>query len=78
MLACNIDVAKEVTTNARGTVRTSVVVSRTFEGKVGADHTPWGAVDCAVASCFVGMVSAGGEGSAEVITFRSAGTPAAG
>src|SRR5690349_18726362 len=63
-LACDRDTAVDVTSTADGTLDTTLVVHQVFQGSTGADGTPWGTVDCAAVSCFVGVFDAAFNGGA--------------
>ncbi|MBG0828240.1 macromomycin [Planomonospora sp. ID67723] len=59
-LACNEATAKTVTVGADGSVGSTFVVRKSFQGVTPPASTPVGTVDCTVVTCFV---SAGNESS---------------
>ncbi|MEZ0071431.1 enediyne antibiotic chromoprotein [Planotetraspora sp. GP83] len=52
-LACNGETAKTVTADASGSVSSSFVVRRSFQGTAPESGTPVGPVDCATTACYV-------------------------
>lgn len=67
---CDKTTAKDVVSDARGNVNTTMVVHSSFEAVVTADGAVWGTVDARTTQTQVGLGNSTGEGGGQAVTFK--------
>ncbi|MGW4276541.1 enediyne antibiotic chromoprotein [Streptomyces seoulensis] len=67
---CDATTSKDVVSDAKGNVNTTLAVHSSFQAVVTADRVVWGTVNAKTTATQVGLGSDTGEGGGQVISFK--------